>query len=100
MNKSNGSGKRFCRLCGKEKEEKKFVEFTLTMFGKKVIRYRGCKSCDVIIHNASILIREAILQEVRWRDPGLVLRDKSITPSMMGNKKDGFDCKSSEPEGG
>jgi hypothetical protein len=100
MKKRDTSGRRLCRLCGKEKEEKEFVVFTLTMLGKKAIRYKGCKSCDVVIHNASILIREAILQETRWPDPGLLVRDKSITPSTTGNKKDGFDCESSEPKGG
>lgn len=72
------SEKRLCRLCGKQKEEKEFTEFTLTMIGKMPVRYRGCKSCDVVIHNASILIREAILQGAREQNPGQVQKQRII----------------------
>jgi hypothetical protein len=77
MEKGQASEKRLCRLCGKQKEEKEFTEFTLTTIRKMAVRYRGCKSCDVVIHNASILIREAILQGAREQDPGQAQEQKT-----------------------
>jgi len=62
MKQSRTSDKKFCRLCGKERDEMDFTEITLTVIGKRVLRYRGCRSCDVTIHNASILTREMILK--------------------------------------
>jgi hypothetical protein len=70
MEKSQTSEKRLCRLCGKQKEEKEFTEFTLTMIGKMPVRYSGCKASDVVIHNASILIREAIIKGAKEQNPG------------------------------
>lgn len=78
--KSATSEKRLCRLCGKQKEEKDFTEITLTVIGKRVIRYRGCKSCDVVLHNASILTREALLQAARETDLGKAQDQKIIVP--------------------
>ncbi len=70
MKENQPSQKRLCRLYGKQKEEKDFTEITLTMIGKVIIRYMGCKSCDVVIHKASILTREKILQKARELNPG------------------------------
>lgn len=78
MKKSQTSEKRLCRLCGRQKEEGEFTEFTLTTVGKMPIRYMGCKSCDVVIHNASILIREAILKTARERNLGQAQEQKII----------------------
>jgi hypothetical protein len=70
MEESRILERRLCRLCGKQKKEKEFTEFTLTMIGKMPIRYIGCMSCDIVIHNASILIREAILQGATEKNAG------------------------------
>jgi hypothetical protein len=80
VNENQNSGKRLCRLCGKQREDKEFTEFTLTVIGKMPIRYTGCKSCDVVIHNASILIREAILRGARELNPGRAQEQKIIVP--------------------
>jgi hypothetical protein len=78
--KNATSEKRLCRLCGKQKDEKDFTEITLTVIGKRVIRYEGCRSCDVVLHNASILTREAILQAARGADLGKAQDQKIIVP--------------------
>ena len=78
MKESQTLGKRLCGLCGKQREEKEFTEFTLTMIGKISVRYRGCKSCDVVIHNASILTREAILKAAREPNLGQAQEKKVV----------------------
>jgi len=70
MDEGRTSEKRLCRLCGKQRDEKDFTEITLTVMGNRAIRYRGYKLCDVVIHNASILTREMILQEAKKMSAG------------------------------
>ncbi len=78
MKKNGPLEKRLCRLCGKQKDENDFTEITLTVIGKRVIRCKGCRSCDVVIHNASILTRETILQEAEKLNPGRAQDQKII----------------------
>jgi hypothetical protein len=56
---------KFCRLCAKTKPMADFCDIALAQNpeGTRRIVYKGCKMCDVVIHNALLIIKETMDRE-------------------------------------
>jgi MinD superfamily P-loop ATPase len=74
---------RFCRLCGKNKSTKEFRVIQLAKLGNAVVKYSGCEACDVVIHNATIIIAETVKRFVDQNNPKIMAppEKKIIIPS-------------------
>jgi len=51
---------KFCRLCGRYRSLDEIVSIQLARILNNLIAYDGCHSCSIVIHNAQVLIEEAI----------------------------------------
>lgn len=74
----------FCRLCAKHKKADEFLEFKIGRAGSIIITITGCKSCEVVIHNAFQIIQEGI-SEIN-KKMGEIEKPRIIAPTFIPPK--------------
>lgn len=57
----------FCRLCEKNKPIDEFETITVSRLGNVAIKYRGCHACAVVVHNATLMIKETVEKFMKER---------------------------------
>lgn len=78
---------KFCRLCGKNKPIDDIGPIILFQMGTKAIVYQGCRSCEIVIHNATLIVKETIEREakkiIQAKEPNRIIVPGIIIPKDL-----------------